>query len=680
MHVRFFPDRCSSVLFSPSETGILSIAVLHNSDLIGFSTFLDYPLNAGEGGPTQSSWEDWVSSNYPMEFLVWPCSWLNSVNYHVGGTQPANTVWLAFAHARDRATTPATRSPSTFDARQQTPPASEVLGHMIRSLFETLPHLDHVLFLAPGGIALDRELPDLAQYFIQVCKVQLPWHSTITQEEKATGMGGGWMGGWRALGRGRRRQKLHGGGAYTRIVFILSSFPLFVAPISWAPTVRYSPVPLRSRRASPQLETREQPTADRPVLWVCRREYISTTLLVRPAQVEGRSGAAVLPRLTCLLAPPPPPAPRFVFEKADRGSNEANYYNLDQHVHVLNLWWLLWRVAEFVRLVRETNQTHETLSSHPSTPVLCLLTDHDDLVPIFREQSDALTERYGEFYLAELIQNQTDTDKTLVAEVCRGLISSRGLRCARYEVSLTPITMLLWSGTTQLRAHHTLVIALARVARARPIEAFAPPLVCVCVCSGGRQGGRPDAPDGARRSAGPPALLRARALRQPPARASPRRPRCHPSVLLPASPPFPSSFPSSGYSHLCPPAFGLLPRSSSPSRRAPPYFGGFPLSTQPSRRRLGHMTSKHTPPTSHPMPPLPPSPLSGAAQPNAFCITKFCLDYAYEARSADFLRATFDLFPNMDFCLLTLPHTIPEFALLHSFIQVGLNTPPPVWP
>lgn len=32
--------------------------------------------------------------------------------------------------------------------------------------------------------------------------------------------------------------------------------------------------------------------------------------------------------------------------------------------------------------------------------------DHDDLVPIFNSQSEVLTELYGEFFLAELIESQ----------------------------------------------------------------------------------------------------------------------------------------------------------------------------------------------------------------------------------------------------------------------------------
>lgn len=43
--------------------------------------------------------------------------------------------------------------------------------------------------------------------------------------------------------------------------------------------------------------------------------------------------------------------------------------------------------------------------------------DHDDLVPIFNQQSEVLTAIYGEFFLAELIESQSATNHALVAEV-----------------------------------------------------------------------------------------------------------------------------------------------------------------------------------------------------------------------------------------------------------------------
>ena len=37
--------------------------------------------------------------------------------------------------------------------------------------------------------------------------------------------------------------------------------------------------------------------------------------------------------------------------------------------------------------------------------------DHDDLVPVFNSQSEVLTERYGEFFIAELIETQDPSNR-----------------------------------------------------------------------------------------------------------------------------------------------------------------------------------------------------------------------------------------------------------------------------
>eukprot|EP00163_Fabomonas_tropica_P026367 TRINITY_DN4814_c0_g1_i1.p1 TRINITY_DN4814_c0_g1~~TRINITY_DN4814_c0_g1_i1.p1 ORF type:complete len:1375 (-),score=400.93 TRINITY_DN4814_c0_g1_i1:204-4328(-) len=51
-----------------------------------------------------------------------------------------------------------------------------------------------------------------------------------------------------------------------------------------------------------------------------------------------------------------------------------------------------------------------------SVRVACV-EDSDDLVPIFNAQSAVMSERYGEFFLAALIENQDEHSRTLVAEV-----------------------------------------------------------------------------------------------------------------------------------------------------------------------------------------------------------------------------------------------------------------------
>ncbi|XP_065487730.1 cilia- and flagella-associated protein 61 isoform X1 [Caloenas nicobarica] len=55
---------------------------------------------------------------------------------------------------------------------------------------------------------------------------------------------------------------------------------------------------------------------------------------------------------------------------------------------------------------------------------------------------------------------------------------------------------------------------------------------------------------------------------------------------------------------------------------------------------------------------------------NAFCIHVFCVDEKHETRSLDFLDHVFKLFPDKDFCVILVPHNVPEFHLIQSFVRV----------
>ncbi|ESO85404.1 hypothetical protein LOTGIDRAFT_107567 [Lottia gigantea] len=60
---------------------------------------------------------------------------------------------------------------------------------------------------------------------------------------------------------------------------------------------------------------------------------------------------------------------------------------------------------------------------------------------------------------------------------------------------------------------------------------------------------------------------------------------------------------------------------------------------------------------------------------NAFTIQLFCIDEKYEMRSKDILSKAFSLFPHCDFCIITVPHLVPEFPLLHGFVRVTPRSP-----
>uniref|UniRef100_A0A3Q1FLN4 Cilia and flagella associated protein 61 n=1 Tax=Acanthochromis polyacanthus TaxID=80966 RepID=A0A3Q1FLN4_9TELE len=55
---------------------------------------------------------------------------------------------------------------------------------------------------------------------------------------------------------------------------------------------------------------------------------------------------------------------------------------------------------------------------------------------------------------------------------------------------------------------------------------------------------------------------------------------------------------------------------------------------------------------------------------NAFCIQLFVIDKEYETRSVDFIPHIFKLFPDLNFCIITVPSGAPVFPLLQNFVRV----------
>uniref|UniRef100_A0A8C8Z7A0 Cilia and flagella associated protein 61 n=1 Tax=Prolemur simus TaxID=1328070 RepID=A0A8C8Z7A0_PROSS len=54
----------------------------------------------------------------------------------------------------------------------------------------------------------------------------------------------------------------------------------------------------------------------------------------------------------------------------------------------------------------------------------------------------------------------------------------------------------------------------------------------------------------------------------------------------------------------------------------------------------------------------------------AFCIQLFCIEEKYEARSLDFMDFVFSLFPDKNFCIISVPHLTPEFSLIQNFVKI----------
>nr|XP_033795156.1 cilia- and flagella-associated protein 61 isoform X2 [Geotrypetes seraphini] len=55
---------------------------------------------------------------------------------------------------------------------------------------------------------------------------------------------------------------------------------------------------------------------------------------------------------------------------------------------------------------------------------------------------------------------------------------------------------------------------------------------------------------------------------------------------------------------------------------------------------------------------------------SAFCIQLYCIDEKYETRALDFLDFVFNLFPDKDYCIISVPQLVPEFVLLQHFVRV----------
>ncbi|KAM8945471.1 cilia- and flagella-associated protein 61 [Pelodytes ibericus] len=94
-------------------------------------------------------------------------------------------------------------------------------------------------------------------------------------------------------------------------------------------------------------------------------------------------------------------------------------------------------------------------------------------------------------------------------------------------------------------------------------------------------------------------------------------------------------------------------------------------STDDANRGINCKTPE-TPSTTPEMPPFHPVYKGDVT---AFCIQLFCIDDNHQSRSLDFLNFAFKLFPDKDFCIITVPHLTPEFPLLQCFVRaVPLST------
>jgi len=55
---------------------------------------------------------------------------------------------------------------------------------------------------------------------------------------------------------------------------------------------------------------------------------------------------------------------------------------------------------------------------------------------------------------------------------------------------------------------------------------------------------------------------------------------------------------------------------------------------------------------------------------NAFCMTLYCIEDAFDSQGVEFLEAAFEQFPERDYMVVTQPHTIQESTILRYFTPI----------
>ncbi|KAL5271061.1 hypothetical protein ACHWQZ_G001647 [Mnemiopsis leidyi] len=252
--------------------------------------------------------------------------------------------------------------------------------------------------------------------------------------------------------------------------------------------------------------------------------------------------------------------------------------------------------------------------------------DNDDLAPLFTQQNKVLCETYGDYFLAELIEAQDENHKALVAEV-GGL--AIGFMCLSTEVDvnllnncfeLKPYTFLHKVKKKPDTPDDETSIASDSVAEEEVVEVEDEELA------------REETID----------LESSSVERKEPSQTSLKSG----APAEAASSKGEVSVVESNRSVSIPPSHVSEPQSE--------------VSEKPKETEEEPEVEEE---------PAPEEPVVELGEPTAFCIQLFCIDERYEMRSVDFMTEAFKRFPDKDYCVLTIPHTISEFPLLQVFAR-----------
>ncbi|XP_055494965.1 cilia- and flagella-associated protein 61 [Leucoraja erinacea] len=204
--------------------------------------------------------------------------------------------------------------------------------------------------------------------------------------------------------------------------------------------------------------------------------------------------------------------------------------------------------------------------------------DHDDIAPIFNEMTDTLRTTYGEYFLAELIEAQDETNHAAVCEVNNMAVGFMSV-CSEVNVDLLNSCFDL-----------------------RPFHGFCKFLLV-------KENNSPE-------------------ILEPPVN----------EIITPPQP------------------------EDNAERKQEEMIIQDETARESDSNVLNQPTEK-----ARTSPVVPPH---LTETDNVFCIQLFCIDEKYESRSQDFLPYIFNLYPDRDFCVITVPHVVPEFPLLKDFIRV----------
>ncbi|KAK3093002.1 hypothetical protein FSP39_009876 [Pinctada imbricata] len=303
---------------------------------------------------------------------------------------------------------------------------------------------------------------------------------------------------------------------------------------------------------------------------------------------------------------------------------------------------------------------------HNHVPVLHIrkarVEDHDDLTPIFNRQSDMLKMTYGDYFLAELIEAQDDHMQCMVAEVDGTAI---GFMSISDDVNVD-----LLNNCFELGPMHGL-------RKPHPDDELIPPKTPTPSPPPQEEERAPSVQSGKTASTGKPEV----------------------------TPPETGDTTSEDKKAMSQHSSGRSSRAGSTSNEEPKVqskLSDANLSTtsmlseggvvedamKEADDRASQMSSRKSSMkeeaelsrlgTPQPITPMMPQKrfvptYKGAA--NAFSIQLFCIDERYEMRSTDFLSQCFSLFPDLDFCVITVPHLVPEFPLIQEFMRVTPRCP-----